>query len=181
MLTVPDPTVVDAPRRTLVIGLVEVPTSEALQQAATGADALWLRSATPDQVAAAVRATGLPVGVTSDDVTALEELVDAGAVAVESAAEDALALAAARGLTVWCSQTQAQGALPRGVSETLIVVEGRTGVTVAGVGPAAWGAVVRAVHGGAAVLRTADVRSVRRVVAVTDRLLDARHRRDQPG
>ena len=180
MLTVPDPTRVDATPRTVIVGLVEAAALEAVEQAATGADALWLRSATPEQVAAAIRATGLPVGVTSDDVTALEELVDAGAVALESATEGALALAAARGLTAWCRPAQGDGALARGVSVAKVVVEGRTGVTVAGDGPAAWGAVVRAVHGGATVLRTTDVRSVRRVVAVTDRLVSARHRRGLP-
>lgn len=173
MLPVPDPTVMDPRLRTVVIGLVDEPGHAALERAAK-ADALWLRSATSDEVAAVTRTSQLPVGATAGDLGLLEELVAAGAVAVECAAEGAVELAASRGLMLWCDPGQVDQAVAAGVPAARLVVEARNGATVAGEGPAAWGAVVRAVQGGATAVRTTDVRSVRRVVAVTDRLRAAR-------
>lgn len=174
MLPALGPTLLDAHVRAVVIGVVEGSSPASVERASTGADGLWLRSATPDDVERVRRAAGLPVGVTADDVAELEDLVAAGATGVECRTDGAADLAASSGLVLWCTPAQAAAALAAGVAEAHLVVEGRSGATVPGEGPAAWGGVVRAVAGGATVVRSTDTRSVRRVVTVTDRLRAAR-------
>lgn len=162
----------DTTVRTVVVGLLDGagPTSIA------GADALWLPSPTPERVAATSRDTGLPVGVTLDDLGALGELVAAGAVAIECASLAAIAAARDLQLTMWCSSGQAARAVDAGVAPERIVreqgwgVATAVGVSVVGHGPGTWGEVVRATRAGARVVRTTDVAAVRRVVSVLDRL-----------
>lgn len=179
MLLALGPLQLDTAVRTVVVGLVDGSDTSSVEHATVGADAMWLRrSATPNRVAA-VRRTGLPVGVTADDVTELRDLVEAGAVAVECGAHGAVELAAAADLVLWCTAQQAEDARACGVAGSKLVVEGSTGATVEGQGPAAWGAVTRAVLAGAGVVRTGDLGAVRRVATVADRLLAARQRSAQ--
>ncbi len=180
MLLALGPTLLDTQVRAVVIGVVDDASQAAIERASAGADGLWLRSATPDGVERARRSSGLPVGATVDDLAALEELVAAGAAGVECPAQDAAELASSSGLVLWCTPRQADGARAAGVTDSKLVVEGRTGATIEGEGPPAWGAVVRAVGTGAGVVRTTDVPAVRRVVTVTDRLRAARARRGAP-
>lgn len=183
MLLALGPLQLDTAVRTVVVGVVTGSAPAAVEHAATGADAVWLCDAAPaGQVAQLCRETGLPIGVTVDDLDLdlLDELVAAGAAAIESGSPGAVEAAAVRRLAMWCDPVQADRARQAGIPAERLVCEaapGGTGVpgaTVAGAGPATWGAVVRAVHDGARVVRTADVRSVRRVVTVTDRLRSAR-------
>jgi hypothetical protein len=175
------PLQLDTTVRTVVVGVVDGADLTGVAQPVNGADALWLRApCTPEQAAVVCRDGGLPVGVTVDDLEMLDELVAAGAVAIESTSPDAVAAAAARRLSLWCTPAQAHQARRAGVDGAHIVQEpgapdagGVPGTTVEGYGPATWGAVARAVHDGCRAVRTVDVRSVRRVVTVADRLLAA--------
>ena len=177
MLLALHPLLLEAAARTIVVGVLD----GSARASIAGADAVWLDSPTAEQVASAVRDTRLPVGVTVDDVSALDGLLAAGATAVECGSPGIVEVARDRGLSLWCPATQADRAIAIGLPAERIVSElgssgGATvvGTTVAGDGPGTWGAVVRAVHGGARVVRTTDVRSVRRVVTVMDRLAVAR-------
>lgn len=141
---------------------------------------MWLAHPTPEAVADARDRTGLPVGVTVADLEALADLVAAGAVAVE-AADLPAGITWPEGLVNWCAPAQAHRALDDGVPAERIIVEridaagpGFTGATVPGEGPTAWGAILARVEAGVRVVRTQDPRSVRRVVTVADRLLEAR-------
>ena len=186
MLLALGPLLLDTTVRTVVVGVLDGIAPASMARAAAGADVVWLRSSpTPDQVGSAGRETGLPVGVT--DVTgALDDLVAAGAVAIECGSSGAVDVAAHCGLTMWCLPSQVERALAAGVPRERIISEpvgdGATvaGATIGGAGPGTWGEVVRAVQGGARVVRTTDVRAVRRVVTVTDRLLAARRPADRP-
>lgn len=183
MLLALGPLVVDTTVRTVVVGVLDG-SSAAQTPSLPGADAAWLTSPTAEAVASMLDATGLPVGVTVHDPSTLDGLVSAGAVAVECGSVAALDEAAHREVALWCSPDQVDRALAAGAPPERIVCDpgdarittaGATaGATVAGRGPAAWGEVARAVHGGARVVRTGDVRSVRRVVTVLDRLAAAR-------
>lgn len=177
MLLALGPLLLDTAARTVVVGVLD----GAGPGAAVGADAVWLRRPTADQVASVSRDTGLPVGVTVDDVTALDELVAAGAVAIECVSLATVDVALGRQLTMWCSPVQADRAIGAGVPVERIVCEPAeagaptvVGATIAGDGPCAWGEVLRVADAGARVVRTTDVRSVRRVVTVIDRLASAR-------
>ena len=176
MLLALGPLLLDTTVRTVVVGLVD----EAGPASCAGADAVWLGSPTPRQVASTGRATGLPVGVTVEDVDGLDDLVAAGAVAVECGVPEAVSAARDLQLTMWCRSGQAERATAAGVAPEHIVrtaadvAAGVVGLTVDGDGPHTWGEVVRATHAGARVVRTTDVRSVRRVVTVMDRLARAR-------
>lgn len=179
MLLALGPLQLDTTVRTVVVGVLDGVAPGAMAGAAAGADAVWfLSSPSPQQVRAATGETGLPVGVTGD--AELQDLVSAGAVAIECGPADAVDVAAQLGLTIWCGASRVDQALAAGVPRARIVSEpgadGSTvaGATVTGAGPGTWGEVIRAVHGGARVVRTTDVRSVRRVVTVADRLLAAR-------
>lgn len=181
MLLALGPLQLDTRGRTVVVGLPEGADQTSVAIAAAGADALWLRSPTAAQVAAATQHTGLAVGVTVADPGSLDDLVRAGAVAVECASTVAVDAALARHLALWCPPSQAVHAVAAGVPPERVVCEpGATGattvpgVTVAGTGPPVWGEVVRAAMAGARVVRTSDVRSVRRVVTVVDRLVTVR-------
>jgi hypothetical protein len=172
------PLQLDATDRTVVVGVAT--RSGTVEHAAGGADAVWLcAGATAGRVDQLRRGTGLPIGVTVEDLDGLDELVAAGAVALESGSPGAVASAIRRGLALWCDPAQAAQARQAGVPEELVICEGAPGpgvpaATLAGTGPGTWGAAARAVHDGARVVRTADVRSVRRVVTVADRLRRAR-------
>ena len=174
----------DTTDRTVVVGVLDGIAPGSMAQAAAGADVVWLRSPSPEHVGTARRETGLPVGVT-DEVAALDDLVAAGAVAVECLSAEALDLARLADVALWCTPSRAGQALSSGVPPERIISEpghGATtvaGATVAGEGPGAWGEVVRAVRAGAGVIRTTDVRSVRRVVTVADRLRAARPSADR--
>lgn len=183
MLPALGPVTIPPAGRTVVIGVPADSGRAAVERAAAGADAVWLRlPTTPDRVATLRQESGLPVGVTTDGIAGLGALVAAGAVALECGADGAFALAAEAHVAVWCAPDQAEAALRAGVPAAHLIVEGAgggvQGATVEGAGPAAWGAVVRAVRDGALVVRTTDARSVRRVLAVTDRLRAARARAD---
>jgi hypothetical protein len=173
------PLLLDTTDRTVVVGMLDGIAPGAMAKAAAGADVVWLRSPSPEHVGTAGRETGLPVGVT-DDVGALGDLVAAGAVAVECDAADAVDHALRNGVTLWCGPVQAGQALAAGVARDRIISEpgdgGRAviGATVVGAGPGTWGHVVRMLGAGAGVVRTTDVRAVRRVVTVADRLRAAR-------
>lgn len=175
------PLPLDSMVRTVVVGVLgDGPPGEVTRWATRG-DAVWLGSnPTPAQVAAVRSGTGLPVGATIEEPAQLGALVDAGIAAVECTAPAAVAAVLAADLFLWCGPEQAAQALAAGVPSERIVCEGdrvgaaQAGVTVAGDGPAAWGQVVRAVHAGAKVVRSSDVGSVRRVVAVLDRIAASR-------
>lgn len=179
MLLALGPLVVDTTVRTVVVGVLDG-SSAAQTPSLPGADAAWLTSPTAEAVASMLDATGLPVGVTVHDPSTLDGLVSAGAVAVECGSVAALDEAAHGEVALWCSPDQVDRALAAGAPPERIVCDPgdaripTAGATVAGRGPAAWGEVARAVHGGARVVRTGDVRSVRRVVTVLDRLAAAR-------
>lgn len=177
MLLALGPLLLDTTVRTVVVGVLDGTGPASI----AGADAVWLRHPTVDQVVATSRATGLPVGVTVDDVAALDDLVAAGAVAIECDSPGAIDVALDRQVTMWCPGPQADRATEAGVPAERVVREPgaagdatSVGVTVTGHGPRTWGEAVRAGHGGARVVRTADVRSLRRVVTVMDRLTVAR-------
>lgn len=184
MLLALGPLLLDTTDRTVVVGVLDGIAPGSMATAAAGADVVWLRSPSPEHVGTASRETGLPVGVT-DDVDALDDLVAAGAVVVECNSSGAIGLALRGDVALWCAPPQAQQALGAGVPRDRIISEpgevGRSviGATVHGDGPGAWGEVVRAVRAGAGVVRTTDVRSVRRVVTVADRLRAARPTADR--
>lgn len=177
MLLALGPLLLDTTVRAVVVGVLDGTGPASI----AGADAVWLRRPTADQVVATSRDTGLPVGVTVDDVAALEDLVAAGAVAVECDSPGAIDAALDRQVTMWCPPAQADRAIGGGVPAERLVRESGdagaatvVGVTIAGHGPRTWGEVAGAVHAGARVVRTTDVRSVRRVVTVMDQLTLAR-------
>ena len=184
MLLALGPLQLDTTVRTVVVG-VDTGTGP-VEHAASGADAVWLcDGATAGRLEQLRQATGLPIGVSVEDLDRLDELVAAGAVALESGSVGAVEAAAHQGLTLWCDPAQAEQARRAGVPRERLVCEPAAGgsavpgATVAGTGPATWGAVARVVHDGARVVRTTDARSVRRVVTVADRLRAAhlaRHR-----
>ena len=184
MLLALGPLLLDTTDRTVVVGVLDGIAPGSMASAAAGADVVWLRAPSPEHVETVGRETGLPVGVT-DDVGALDDLVAAGAVAVECSSSGAIGLALRGEVALWCAPSQARQALGAGVPPERIVSEpgdrGRSvvGATVAGQGPGTWGEVVRALHGGAGVVRTTDVRAVRRVVSVADRLRAARPSSDR--
>lgn len=184
MLLALGPLLLDTTDRTVVVGVLDGVAPGPMATASAGADVVWLHSPSPEHVQMASRETGLPVGV-SDDVDALDELVAAGAVAVECSSSGAIGLALRGEVALWCAPGQARQALGAGVPPERIISEpgdgGRSvaGATVAGEGPGTWGEVVRAVHAGAGIVRTTDVRAVRRVVTVADRLRAARPSADR--
>lgn len=185
MLLAIGPLQLDTTVRTVVVGMVGAVDARSVDDALACADAVWLlepRSA--DEVTAACQ-RGRPVGVTVEDLGLLEELVAAGAVAVESASPGAVDAVAHHGVALWSDPELARRAIDAGVPPERLVTErggpGVHGATVAGVGPAVWGEVVRALLDGARVVRTTDVRAVRRVAAVTDRLVTARTATERQG
>lgn len=184
MLLALGPLLLDTTDRTVVVGVLDGIAPGSMATAAAGADVVWLCSPSPDHVETASSETGLPVGVT-DDVDALDDLVAAGAVVVECSSSGAIGLALRGEVALWCAPDQTRQALGAGVPPERIISEpgdgGRSvaGATVAGEGPGTWGEVVRAVHAGAGVIRTTDVRAVRRVVTVADRLRAARPSADR--
>lgn len=184
MLLAPGPLQRDATAPTVVVGLADGPGRLDVARVAPGADVVWLgRPATAAQVQEVAARSGRPVGITLDGPAPLAELRAAGAVAVELGAGDVdlPEVVAVDGLGLWCGPATARRALDAGLAPDRLIVEGgpwtgpgETGATVPGAGPSAWGAALRAVLGGAGVVRTTDVRALRRVVAVTDRLVAAR-------
>lgn len=174
MLLALGPLQLDATDRTVVVGVVT--RSGTVEHAVAGADAVWLcDDATAGRVEQLRRGTGLPVGVTVEDLDRLDELVAAGVVALETGSPDAVEAAVRHRLTLWGDPSQAARARGADVPEELIVCQGAPGpgvpaATLAGTGPGTWGAAARAVHDGVRVVRTTDARSVRRVVTVADRL-----------
>lgn len=186
MLLALGPLQLDTAVRTAVVGLTDSLAPGDIERAAVGADLLWLRRVGGSGVTEAARRSGLPVGVTDPEACSLDELIEAGAVAVErtSGDLDVADLARLDRIGLWCGPDVARQALAAGVACERLVVEGASssdevagGTTLAGDGPAVWGAVIRAVLGGSVVVRTTDPRSVRRVVAVTDRLQRAHRAR----
>lgn len=182
-------TQLDLTRRAAVVGLVEpgADAAESVRRAISvrdaGADVVWLRRApgTPvDEVVGRVAlALDCPVGVDAVDRAEVDALAGAGAVLVglASGRPDAIAAAAEHGLTVYLDGTPGTSV---GLAPSRLVVEGHLGddtaihgCTVRGTGPATWGRVVVALQAGALVIRTVDVGAVRRVAAVTARLLEA--------
>lgn len=163
---------IDLRDRTVVVALVEgapVPVA--------GADAVWARSSHCDR--ALVAAAGVPVGADAVDADEVERLAAAGVavVALGSPGGDALAAARAHELSVLVPSLPAPGGLEpvRVLVESCAPVDGAVACcTVDGTGPAAWARAVGAVGTGVRVVRTSDVRSVRRAVTVADRLVAAR-------
>ena len=185
MLLALGPVQLDAADSVVIFGIAEAGGLEGRPRASTSCDLVWLRgTVTPEQVSVARQLYDVPVGVDVDDVDLLPELAECGAVAAElrSPNPTSFTVALERGLTLWCTAADAKRAAAAGYEPSRIVVEAGAGPGVPGVtqyvdGPGGWGSVFAAVVSGARVVRTTDVRSVRRVVAVTDRLLAIDHRR----
>lgn len=187
----------DLTARSVVVGLLEPadpPRSldvDAIRLVDDGADAVWVAAgaSTIADVAALVPRLDRAVGADVADAGAVDELAAAGVAAVGVPADrpDVLDAAARRGMTVLIggpgqvvdAARRARGA---GLAESRLVLDdvadgaglGVGGITAGGAGPATWGAVAAALERGAGVVRTVDVRSVRRVATVVARLQRAR-------
>lgn len=165
---------IDLRDRTVVVAVVD-----GAPMAVAGADAVWARSECCDRDL--VAAAGVPVGADAADAADVARLADAGValVGLPSNDDEARAVAAARDLSVLLRAVP----LPGDIDEPRVLVEACTPVdgavaccTVDGRGPAAWARAVGAVEAGVRVVRTGDVRSVRRALTVADRLVEARER-----
>lgn len=183
-------TQLDLTPRAAVVGLVEpgLDAAHAVRRTselcAAGADAVWLRRSSQapvtDLVAEIVTTIGCPLGVDAFDRGDVQAVAGAGAalVGLASGRPDAIAAAEEHGLAVYLDGTPGTSL---GLAPSRLVVEGHLGedtaihgCTVRGEGPATWARAVVALRAGALVLRTVDVRAVRRVATVTARLLAAR-------
>jgi hypothetical protein len=165
---------IDLRDRTVVVAMVD-----GAPVAVPGADVVWARSSCCDRDR--VVAAGLPVGTDAADAADVERLARAGVavVALGSLDEEAIAVAAARDLSVLLPARPVSG----DIDAARVLVEACTPVadaaaccTVTGTGPPAWARAVGAVAAGVRVVRTSDARSVRRAVTVADRLVAARKR-----
>jgi len=144
----------------------------------TGADALWCTTPIVDDAAAA----GLPVGAEARDAGDVERLAAAGValVGIRAGDHDACRAAASDGRTVLVQPADVAAARALVPPERLLVdaprpVDGAVACCSPDLaGPAAWGEVAAALAAGVRVVRSAEVRSARRVATVLERLRRAR-------